>query len=102
MNIEEKWKIHHRVECISNNQFNSRQIEYSLGAKKKTLNKLASKYAGIIGDIESFASMVGYATIIMKVAVRAPSMSDEEAIFIKNILDDHLYVTKTYTITVKL
>lgn len=87
MITEEKWKIHYLAEEMSYRRYDSRQIRLSLTDDQMAyLLTLLTKYGNIHGGLVEYFLNQWIAGSILKLAIKAPRMSDDEAKFIKSIL----------------
>lgn len=93
MTNEQKWELHTIAEqfnqkCSSTTISNSMSIE-----QYEIFNKLCDKYR-ITRDV-LLKSYNMYGSVLLKLALRAPSMSDSEAEFIKYLFDNHMYIIQS-------
>ena len=100
MTNEEKWALHRRAED-QNHKLYSNAIMHSMSLDQhSTFNKLCDKY-GINVDI-MLKTYKMYGTALIKLAIRTPSMTDDEAEFIKYLFYNHMYKIKVYHRTVRI
>ena len=96
MNLEDKRRVHKRAEEISSRQFCGESTKASLikSGRMAGLSNLHNKY-GNTGDsvgLSMLAAFIGYAGCILTLAIKAPRMSDEEALLIKTCLAEDLHI----------
>lgn len=106
LNVVNKRKICQMAESISSRGgLHHEAIERSLGPLKiKKIRDLSEVYArlmcGSLG-VEIFCSYYGVGSLIIRLASYANHMSDEEASFVKDCLENHIFYRKTMVLAVQ-
>jgi len=103
MTEDDKWKLHRRAEECLDYKLDSTAIKCSMSPEQRTrFTELCDKYCNC-GEVDILLTgyqMYGF--MLIKLGVHAPRMTDEEADFVKNLFDNHIYRTVTYTRSVRV
>lgn len=103
MTEDDKWKLHRRAENYLDYNLNSNAIRYSMSPEQITrFTDLCEKYARCFSVGTMLKGYNAYGYMLIKLGIRAPSMTDDEADFVKTLFDNHMYKTVTHTQTVKI
>ena len=103
MTEDDKWKLHRRAEKCLYYKLDSTAIKRRMSPEQHTrFTELCDKYCNC-GEVDILLTgyqMYGF--MLIKLGVHAPRMTDEEADFVKNLFDNHMYKTVTYTRSVRV
>ena len=90
MTLEEKWKLHYRAEAF-NGKCDSSAIKRKMTKDERNRHdELVQKYTPDMKTLDKYFLNGVYGVSFIKLAIRAPRMSDDEALFVKHLLDEHM------------